>query len=65
VRPIGKLVTPSLTNVESKSKLAWGTYLIVRIDVEDPDEVVDVYAEKLLSLQVDEELPLYIIPVRP
>jgi hypothetical protein len=65
VRPIGKLVTPSLTNVESKSKLAWDTYLIVRIDVEDPDEVVDVYAEKLLSLQVDEELPLYIIPVRP
>jgi hypothetical protein len=65
VRPIGKLATPSLTNITLRSKLAWGTYLIVRIDVEDPDEVVDVYAEKLLSLQVDEELPLYIIPVRP
>ena len=42
-----------------------GTYLIVTVDVEDPDEVVDVYAEKLLALQVDEGLPFYIIPVRP
>ena len=41
-----------------------GTYLIVQVDVEDPDEVVDVYAEKLLNLQVDEGLPFYIIPVR-
>ncbi len=41
-----------------------GTYLIIRIDVEDPDEVVDVYAEKLLALQVDEGIPLYLIPVR-
>jgi len=42
-----------------------GTYLIVTVDIEDPDEVVDVYVEKLLALQVDEGLPLYIIPVRP
>ena len=42
-----------------------GTYLIVTVDLEDPDEVVDVYAEKLLTLQVDEGLPFYIVPVRP
>ncbi|MDH3602871.1 MAG: hypothetical protein OEU26_24935 [Candidatus Tectomicrobia bacterium] len=42
-----------------------GTYLIVTVDIEDPDEVVDVYAEKLLALQVDEGLPFYIVPVRP
>jgi len=42
-----------------------GTYLIVTVDIEDPDEVVDVCVEKLLALQVDEGLPLYIIPVRP
>lgn len=40
-----------------------GTYLIVTVDLEDPDEVVDVYAEKLLTLQVDEGLPFYIGPV--
>lgn len=42
-----------------------GTYLIVTVDIEDPDEVVDIYAEKLLKLQVDEGLPFYIVPVRP
>jgi hypothetical protein len=41
-----------------------GTYLIVRVDVEDPDAVVDIYAERLLTLQVEEGLPFYIIPVR-
>ena len=41
-----------------------GTYLIVRVDVDDPDTVVDVYAAKLLTLQVEEGLPFYIIPVR-
>jgi hypothetical protein len=42
-----------------------GTYLIVTVDIDDPDEVVDLYAEKLLALQVEEGLPLYIVPVRP
>lgn len=42
-----------------------GTYLIVTVDIEDPDEIVDIYAEKLLGLQVDEGLPFYIVPVRP
>jgi len=31
---------------------------------DDPDEVVDVYAEKPLTLPVEEGLPLYIVPVR-
>jgi len=38
--------------------------LIVTVAIDDPDEVVDVYAEKLLTLQVEEGLPLYIVPVR-
>ena len=42
-----------------------GTYLIVTVDIDDPDEVVDLYADKLLALQVEEGLPLYIVPVRP
>lgn len=40
-----------------------GTYLIVTVDLEDPDEVVDAYAERLLTLQVDEGLSFYIVPV--
>jgi hypothetical protein len=42
-----------------------GVYMRVTVDVEDSDEVVDVFLDRLLELQVEEELPLYVIPVRP
>lgn len=42
-----------------------GTYMIVTVDVEDTDEVFDVVVERLLEMQVEEMLPLYVIPVRP
>lgn len=42
-----------------------GVYVRVTVDVEDTDEVVDVFLDRLLELQVEEELPLYVLPVRP
>jgi hypothetical protein len=42
-----------------------GVYLRVTVDVEDTDEVVDAIIDRLLELQVEEELPLYVVPVRP
>jgi hypothetical protein len=42
-----------------------GIYLLATVDIEDPDEVVDVFIGRLLQLQVDEALPVYVIPVRP
>lgn len=42
-----------------------GTYLLATVDVEDTDEVVDVFVERLMQLQIDEGLPLYVIPIRP
>jgi len=42
-----------------------GLYLIPTVDVDDTDEVADVIAGRLLALQVDEELPVYVFPVRP
>ena len=42
-----------------------GLYLIPTIDVEDTEEVAEVVADRLLALQVDEELPVYVFPVRP
>ena len=42
-----------------------GTYLQVTVDVEDTDEVVDIFIDRLLQLQIDEGLPVYVIPVRP
>ncbi len=34
------------------------------VDVDDPDEVVDCFIERAVTLQVDEGLPLHIIPIR-
>lgn len=42
-----------------------GTYLKATVDVEDTDEVVDVFLARLLEMQVEEGLPIYVIPVRP
>ena len=42
-----------------------GTYMTVTVDVEDTDEVVDVIVERNLEMQVEEGIPLYVIPVRP
>lgn len=42
-----------------------GEYLIATVDVEDTDEVVDVFIERLVEMQVEEGLPVYVIPVRP
>lgn len=34
------------------------------VDVDDPDEVVDRFIDRLVTLQVDEGLPLHIVPIR-
>ena len=42
-----------------------GIYLKPIVDVDDTEEVFDTVAVRLLELQIDEELPVYVIPVRP
>jgi hypothetical protein len=42
-----------------------GIYLKATVDIDDTDEVVDVIGDRLLDLQVYEELPLYFVPLRP
>ncbi|MGI8477980.1 MAG: hypothetical protein ACR2OO_16660 [Thermomicrobiales bacterium] len=34
------------------------------VDVDDPDEVVDCFIDRAVTLQVDEGLPLHVIPIR-
>ena len=41
-----------------------GMHMIAKIDTEDIDAVVDCFIDRLLTMQVDENLPLYVIPVR-
>jgi hypothetical protein len=42
-----------------------GIYLTVEVDVVDIDEVVDVFVARLVDMQVDEGLPIYVVPVEP
>jgi hypothetical protein len=42
-----------------------GIYLIATIDVPDTSAVFDLVVERLLELQIDEGLPIYVTPVRP
>lgn len=34
------------------------------VDVEDPDEVLDTVIERVIQFQVDEQLPIHVVPVR-
>lgn len=42
-----------------------GTYLRAVVDVEDSDEVVNVFIDRLIAMQVEDGLPVYVVPVRP
>ena len=42
-----------------------GVYLVTTVDIADTDEVIDVIGDRLVELQVDEGLPLYVTPLRP
>jgi hypothetical protein len=35
------------------------------VDVDDPDEVVDLVLERMMALQIEDGLPIFVIPVRP
>jgi hypothetical protein len=39
-------------------------FLYTTVDLDDPDEVGDLVVDRLLELQVDEALPVHVIPLR-
>lgn len=39
-------------------------HLTATVDLDDPDEVLDLVITRVMELQVEEGLPLYVIPVR-
>ena len=39
-------------------------HLITTVDVEDPDDVLDVVIDRVLALQVEEGIPVHVIPIR-
>ena len=42
-----------------------GIYLVTTVDIADTDEVIDVIGDRLVELQVEEGLLLYVTPLRP
>ena len=42
-----------------------GIYLVTTVDIADTDEVIDAVGDRLVELQVDEGLPIYVTPLRP
>jgi len=56
---------PHATYAVSEGDDPEGTYLRATVDVEDTDEVVEAYIDRLVELQLSKELLLYVVPVRP
>ena len=42
-----------------------GIYLVTTVDIADTDEVIDIIGDRLVELQVDEGLPIYVSVLRP
>src|SRR6266498_1764838 len=42
-----------------------GLYIVATVDVEDMFDVLDLVSSRLVDLQVEERLPLYLIPSGP
>lgn len=42
-----------------------GTYLAPIVDFEDSYEVLEVVMDRMLDMEVEEGLPVYVVPVRP
>lgn len=56
---------PEATFVVESGSDPEGLYLVATIDIADTDEVIDLVGDRLVDLQVDERLPIYVIPLRP
>ncbi|MGE0545348.1 MAG: hypothetical protein AB7R89_34750 [Dehalococcoidia bacterium] len=39
-------------------------HIIATVDLDDPDEVADLVMDRMLTLQIDEGLPVFVIPIR-
>lgn len=56
---------PDATFTVSEGEDPDGIYLTATVDVEDMGEVVDVFLERMVDLQIEEDLPLYVVAIRP
>src|SRR4051794_8324782 len=55
---------PTSTFSMSSGEDPEGIYLDAVVDVDDTDDVMDVIVDRLLELQVEEQLPVYVVITR-
>ena len=68
VRELQRLITarfPQAVFVVEEGFDPEGIYLLTTVDITDTDEVIAVVGDRLVELQVDEGLPVYVTPLRP
>jgi hypothetical protein len=56
---------PNTTFVVMHGDEPTGIYVLATVDVEDTEAVIDIYIDRLLELQIDAGLSVYVVPVRP
>jgi hypothetical protein len=56
---------PDATFDVFKGEEPCGIYLRATVDVEDTDEVIDTFISRLVDMQVEEELPVYVLVLQP
>lgn len=56
---------PAATFAISHGEDPEGIYLTATVDIEDTDMVVDLVIDRLVAMQVEESLPVYLVPLHP
>jgi hypothetical protein len=56
---------PQATFTVSRGEDPDGIYLDAVVDIEDPDQIMDVVISRLAELRVDEGVPIHVLPQRP
>ena len=56
---------PQATFVVEEGVDPEGVYVVTTVDIPDTDEVIEAIGDRLVTLQVDEGLPVYVTPLRP
>lgn len=39
-----------------------GLWMIATVDLEDPDDIIDLFIDRLLEIQITEGLPIHVLP---
>lgn len=55
---------PSTTFTVGAAEDSDGVYMRAIVDVDDTDEVTEVFIDRMIDLQVEDGLPIYVVPVR-